>query len=258
MRSLSILDLIHHERSGDQREASSFPLNEELVSIFKRSKYALTDAQSKSGQDLVNFYKEKARPVFDTILDDVAHRDLKDDINYIVFFGQVDDGASIVVTRKKEGQIKVRVWHTKLNSLLSGSQAFFDDLSNIENAAKSVCGYDKIFAEKTIEIKIMERQEEDIVLTGTTRRLSWYKNIWAKEKVNIIISAISAILLVVTILLLVAIKAVKAEDSEFYHSAGYFVPAFIALFLNYFARVLRNLIHNEQRIKWDINILKTS
>ena len=66
MRALAVIDLAPHERSGQDTEQLRFPTNEELTKTFKQSSYALTDARHLAGQPLLEYYRQKAKPVFDT------------------------------------------------------------------------------------------------------------------------------------------------------------------------------------------------
>lgn len=136
MRAVSVIDLWRHEHSGDKNSKLQFPTNEEIIEVFKHSSYALTDARDKAGDELITFYKEHAEPIFDSILDDAVHKDLKNDLNYLIFFGGIDDGASIIVTKKKEGQLKLRIWNKKLDEMLCGTQLFFNDMTHLEKIAR--------------------------------------------------------------------------------------------------------------------------
>lgn len=123
--------------------------------------------------------------------------------------------------------------------------------------------YEKLFAQKTIDIKVMEQKETNIILTGTTKRLSWYRRLWHNERINIMVVIFFLCTLSITIGIILGIESISnatnnATNSDFYLITKMLVPAQFALFLNYSVQVAKAFLHNEQQIYWDLSILNKS
>ena len=184
MRSLTMMELNRFEKGEDGKKNLQHPSNEEMIDIFKGSSYAMYEVRNKKGSELTDYYKKSAKSIIDSIAEDKLIGHTRNDLDFVVFYGEIDDGASIVVTKRQEGQIKVRIWHPQLAKLISGTQSFFNDLKNLEKRAMKLYGYDSLFNNKSIDLKVMESGEFHTIMTGTIERTSWVKRMVSAESFN--------------------------------------------------------------------------
>ena len=186
MRALSTLNLGHFQVK--ERLETRYPNKSELITLFRGLPYAPVDTGHFGNEEkLSEYYREQSSPVFYHFFDDIIHQDLKKDLDYVIFYGEIASGARIVVSNRNEGQIKIRIWDPNLNQLLDGVEEFFWELYKIERSSKRIVGEGELFFSKEVSIRVLEKAEIDEVLEGSTVRFSPIKRFRRQNRTRLFV-----------------------------------------------------------------------
>jgi hypothetical protein len=249
MRTLFTLMLGHFQVAGGN---ARYPNRLELIQLFKELPYATVDSANLGQTELVEYYKNQSKPIFDAIFDPTRNAELVKDLEYVVFYGEIATGARIVVTNRNSGQIKVRIWDPKLDHLLSGVEEFFEQLQIVERSARRSIGDGVLFPSKEIDLQVLEKAEIDEVLKGTTVRVSRTQQFWheSKNKAYVFIAAVTVVALIFALTLLMDVSS--EQNKKLVENLRLLIPAAVAIAGNYLVQMFITFPRSRAVVTWKL------